>query len=124
MASGQKKVVFRQRAEVLGRYSNRSDLGKRFANLADLVPPGPPRSNLETKRQLQHRLSQPEYQQLADAYVAGETVVFWPPGSISIVRQLWRFSNDNGSRLDTGASALETSLGQQVFTQRAHLSPN
>jgi lambda repressor-like predicted transcriptional regulator len=60
--------------EVLGGYSNHADQGERLAKLLENPRLGPRRPETRTPKQLQHRLAQPEADQLITAYLAGESV--------------------------------------------------
>ena len=60
--------------EVLGRYSNLSDQGKRLHDLVDMAISDSPTPIQRTRRQSQHRLSLGEARQLAAAYQGGTTI--------------------------------------------------
>ena len=60
--------------EVLGRYSNYADQGKRLAALLGTVPKGHVRPIPRTKKQIQRRLKRAEIEELVVAYEAGRTL--------------------------------------------------
>jgi len=60
--------------EVIGRYSNHCEQGERLRDLVEMVPNGPSRGNVQTKKQIHRRLRPPEIDQLVAGYEAGATV--------------------------------------------------
>jgi hypothetical protein len=60
--------------EVLGRYSNLCDQGERIQDLLRIVPEGSPEVNLRTPKQVQHRLSPNEIDNLVRLYRTGARV--------------------------------------------------
>jgi len=64
----------RVRVEVLGRYLNHADQGKRIQDVLELVPSGPPESDTRTTKQVHRRLRSDEVDQLVAEYRAGAKV--------------------------------------------------
>jgi DNA-binding CsgD family transcriptional regulator len=60
--------------EVIGRYSNHSEQGELLRRLLEIVPDGPRKAKIQTRKQVQRRLRPREIDDLVTAYQAGISV--------------------------------------------------
>jgi hypothetical protein len=60
--------------EVIGRYSNHCEQGERLQDLVEMLPNGPSRAKVQTKKQTHRRLRPSEIDELVAGYKAGATV--------------------------------------------------
>jgi hypothetical protein len=67
-------VLFPQVVEVLGRYLNHADQGERIRQLLELDGSRSSAARSRTQKQVQHRLSTDEIDELVAKYLSGETI--------------------------------------------------
>jgi site-specific DNA recombinase len=73
-ADQRERCFFDNAVEVIGRYSNHCEQGERLRDLVEMLPNGPSRAKVQTKKQIHRRLRRSEIDELLAGYKAGATV--------------------------------------------------